>query len=280
MWKRVVLGLDGSECAESAARHALDFALLYDAEVEAVFASDVRLAAPPLPPADILGAPLDVPATPPAVLDEEERRRGEAVLAAFRDRAERAGVRAAARLESGVPARVILERARGADAIFLGREGRGASGGLGGTVRAVGYESVRPVFIACREPREIERILVAYDGSPEATRALRVAAEMNDGARGPAGFRYVLLTVGAESDAATVEAQRTALTYFQAHAIEPERAVRSGRPGPTIIAAARDLRCDLVVAGSFGTARWREMLLGSVTLDLLRDCRVPVLIHH
>jgi nucleotide-binding universal stress UspA family protein len=133
------------------------------------------------------------------------------------------------------------------------------------------------VFVACAGHRRIARVLVAYDGSPEATRALRVAGEMND--RGRARLGYILLTVG-EDGPATAEIQRTALTYFQAHGIVPEAAVRAGRPGQAIVAAARELGCDLVVAGSFGQARWREMLLGSVTLDLLRHSPVPVLIHH
>lgn len=277
MWKRIVLGLDGSDFAAAAAEHALDFARLYDAEIEAAFVPDVRLAAPPLPPADMLGAPLDVTAAPLFTLEADERRRGEALLASFQSRAERDGARVTTFLETGVPARVLLARARGGDAVFLGRSGRGGGGEVGGTVRTVGYESVRPVFVAAREARKVKRILVAYDGTPEATRALRVAAEMDD--RGRAGFQYVLLTVG-DAGRAADETQKTALTYFQAHGIAPETLVRAGRPAPTIIAAADDLRCDLVVAGSFGAARWREMLLGSVTIDLLRSSRLPVLIHH
>jgi nucleotide-binding universal stress UspA family protein len=227
----------------------------------------------------MLGAPLDVPAPHSAALEGDERRRGEAVLAAFRERAERERVRATAVFEAGLPASVLLARMRTADAIFIGKEGRGARGDVGSTARAVGYESVRPVFVAPRVAprRPIERVLVAYDGSPQATRALRVAAEMAE--RGRADFRYVVVTIDERREPAE-EIQRAAFTYFRAHGIEPEGAVRRGRPGAAILAAAEELRCDLVVAGSFGAARWREMLLGSVTLHLLRHATLPVLIHH
>ncbi len=285
MWKRLVAALDGSEFADAAAEHALHFARLFDAEVEAVFAADVRLAAPPLPPADMLGAPLDVPAALPAEIEEGERRRGEALLTEFRRRAESGTppVRASTFVEAGIPAQVILARGRSADAIFLGKEGRGARGDVGGTTRAVGIESVRPVFVAPRGPaRPIARVLVAYDGSPQATRALRVAAEMGErGREAGAGFHFIVLTVD-ERIEPPGEIQRTAFTYFRAHGIEPEGEVRraSGRAGAAILAAAAELRCDLIVAGSFGAARWRQLLLGSVTLDLLRGATVPVLIHH
>jgi nucleotide-binding universal stress UspA family protein len=276
VWKRIIVGLDGSEHADCAAEHALSFARRTDAEVEAVFAVDLRLAAPPLPPADMLGAPLDVPAARPTELEAEERRCGEAILARFRERAERERVRATAAIEAGIPAQALLGRARSGDAIFLGKEGRGARGDVGSTVRAVGHGSVRPVFVAPRGfRRAIERVLVAYDGSPEATRALRAAAELAE--RG--GLRFSVLTIE-DGDEPAGEVQRTASTYFRAHGIDPECLVRRGRAGPTILACAQEIGADLVVAGSFGAARWREMLLGSVTLELLRGARVPVLIHH
>jgi nucleotide-binding universal stress UspA family protein len=277
MWKRLLVGLDGSEWSESAASYALSLAKRYDAEVEAVYVSDVRLAAPPLPPADMLGAPLDVPLVPFVEIEREDRARGDAVLRAFAERARAAGARASVVLESGVPARTLLARLRGADAVFIGRAGRGATAELGSTAREVGWQAVRPVFVAPKEVREPSSILVAYDGSPEALRAVRVATEISD--RGKAGFRYVLLTVDPDLKAAEA-IQREAATFLKAHGIEARSVVRAGPPSQTILAVVKELGCDLVVAGSFGHSRLREIFIGSVTNDLLRRCDVPLLIHH
>jgi nucleotide-binding universal stress UspA family protein len=199
------------------------------------------------------------------------------VLRAFAERAKGEGIRAATALETGVPARVLLARLRGADAVFLGRQGRGGAADVGPTVRAVGRESVRPVFVACRGVREVKRILVAWDGTHEAMRALRVACELAD--RGRAGFSYVLLTVS-DDRAAGEAVQRDAATYFGGHGIEPERIVRGGAAAATILGCAREQGCDLIVAGSFGQNRLREMVFGSVTYDLLKACEIPLLIHH
>ena len=277
MWKRLLVGLDGSVWSEAAAAHAFAFARCFDAEVEGVFVSDVRLGAPPLPPADLLGAPLDMPAGPFLAIADEERRRGDAVLRAFAERARAAKVRVATAAETGLPARVLLARLRSADAIFLGRQGRSADAAVGATTREVGRESVRPVFVACREAREVKRILVTYDGSAEAMRALRVACEISD--RGKAPFQFLLLTVGDDPKTAAA-IQDDAATFARAHGIEAERLVRSGQTSATILATVRERACDLVIAGSYHHTRLREMLLGSVTSDLLGTCEVPVLIHH
>jgi nucleotide-binding universal stress UspA family protein len=277
MWKRLLVGVDGSPLAQVAAKYAFFFAKKYDAEVEGVFVADARLAAPPLPPADMLGAPLDVPAAPYIAVEESERKRGAEALVAFSDAARAASARASTVIEPGIPAPAILARLRGADAVFLGRQGRTRGADVGATVREVGWESVRPVFVATHDYREIGRILVAYDGSPESLRALRLAAELSD--RGKAGFGYVILTV--HDDARAAEAiQADALTFFRGHGIEPEKAIRRGSPAATICATAEELRCDLLVAGSFGQNRLREMFLGSVTSELLAKCPHPMLIHH
>ncbi len=279
MWKRLLVGLDGSEWSAAAARLAFAFARRTDAEVEGVFVADVRLAAPPLPPADMLGAPLDVPAEPFRALEAEERKRGEAVVATFAEEARAAGVRAAAAVVSGTPVEALLGRLRAADAVFLGRRGRGGAAEVGATVRAVARECVRPVVVAWKDlkPAEPRKVLVAYDGSPEAMRALRVACELAEGTGHPLG--YVLLSLAA--DARAVEAvEREALQFCAAHGIAPERATRTGAAAAHICKAAKEFGCDLTVAPSYKPSRLKEVFLGSVTYDVLKDCCLPVLVHH
>lgn len=288
MWKRLLVGVDGSQAAQAAERAAFFLARLYDAEVEALFVADARLAAPPLLPADMLGAPLEVPEAPFRAIEDEERRRGEALLEAVRGRAAAAGVRASTRCETGIPARAILARLKSADAVVLGRRGRAGAplaspesparvGALGTTLRTVGREAVRPVFVACDSFERVSRVMVAYDGSPEAMRAVRVACELSD--RGRAGLAYGIVTVD-DDPAAAEGVQAEAATFFAGHGLAPERVFRKGPAAAEICGAARAFGADLLVAGSFGKSRLGELLLGSVTSDLLRCCEVSLLIHH
>jgi len=48
----------------------------------------------------------------------------------------------------------------------------------------------------------------------------------------------------------------------------------------TLLAQAAELDADLLVMGAYGHSRLREMILGGVTRDILRNTNVPVLIAH
>jgi nucleotide-binding universal stress UspA family protein len=48
----------------------------------------------------------------------------------------------------------------------------------------------------------------------------------------------------------------------------------------TVLAQVAALDADLLVMGAYGHSRLREMILGGVTRDVLRNMNVPVLMSH
>jgi len=50
--------------------------------------------------------------------------------------------------------------------------------------------------------------------------------------------------------------------------------------GDQLLARSADMRADLVVTGAYGHARWKELILGGVTRQLLETMPVPVLMSH
>lgn len=56
------------------------------------------------------------------------------------------------------------------------------------------------------------------------------------------------------------------------------QARRADAPWEAIIAAARDLRCDLIVMGSHGRSKASALLLGSQTQAVLTHSAIPVLV--
>ena len=50
--------------------------------------------------------------------------------------------------------------------------------------------------------------------------------------------------------------------------------------GDLILSRAADEGADLIVMGAYGHARWRELVLGGVTLHMLKHMTVPVLMSH
>ena len=53
--------------------------------------------------------------------------------------------------------------------------------------------------------------------------------------------------------------------------------VRSGRPASEILAAADEADTDLIVVGTYGRTGLKQVLLGSVALEVIRDAHRPVL---
>ena len=73
-----------------------------------------------------------------------------------------------------------VERARTADLVVIGRRGlneRFSTGLLGGTGESVTRRCPKPVLITPLEFREIQRPVLAYDGSTRAASAMQYAAE-------------------------------------------------------------------------------------------------------
>jgi nucleotide-binding universal stress UspA family protein len=132
-------------------------------------------------------------------------------------------------------------------------------------------------------------ILVAYDGSADATAALAHAATLAQ----DQNARLVVLTVMQTpavqpADAATAVAARELEQAFQRHLHEAVdrlpsdvgvdcRLVR-GKPARKIIEVAREHGCDLIVMGSHGHGRLHGALNGCTSTTVLRESDIPVLL--
>ncbi|MGE0814830.1 MAG: universal stress protein [Vicinamibacterales bacterium] len=133
-------------------------------------------------------------------------------------------------------------------------------------------------------------ILCPVDFSPDAERALRHAVALAGGL----GARLTLLTVNDPILVAAVTAAgrqsslrhqvETALAETldrlpaHAHPVAPAIDIATGSPASEILHAARRAEADLVVIGTRGLGRARQLLFGSTTERVLHAAEVPVLI--
>lgn len=142
------------------------------------------------------------------------------------------------------------------------------------------------------------RILIPYDGSTGAERALVKAAELAK----LCGARVVVLTVyrhhsmleaslsmvrGASEPGHLDDAMRShardAADYAKslvrdAGVTEVSAFIRAGQPARTIVAVAREKDCDLIVLGSRGLGATEGYLLGSVSHKVTGLAPCPVMV--
>jgi len=125
-----------------------------------------------------------------------------------------------------------------------------------------------------------KRVLVAWDGSREATRAVHDALPLIAAAEAVT----VVSVAGRESG---LERQHPLFDRIVRHlerhglAVRREEDVQAGlRVCDLLLSLASDLKADLIVAGAYHHSQFREAVLGGVSRELLDHMTVPVLMSH
>lgn len=118
-----------------------------------------------------------------------------------------------------------------------------------------------------------QRVVVAFDGSPGARKALARLA------RHPLVTGLPVRVAMVAPDTALARQQlREAQTALQAAAAVAETELVAGEPQQVLPALVKREGPALLVMGAFGHSRLRQLLVGSTTTTLLRLSDVPVLI--
>ncbi len=115
------------------------------------------------------------------------------------------------------------------------------------------------------------RVLIAWNGSRQATRAVHDALPLLAHADG-----VTLLTVGEEA----AESAEEAIAMLTRHELEVtgEQVAEVGEPlGAFLLRKAAEHGCDTLVMGAYGHSRLRELILGGTTRHILAHAELAVL---
>jgi len=216
-----------------------------------------------------------------ASLDEQRARlaqkRGRAILEDGEAILRAAGVETVtSRLRQGDLLEAVAEAEPGSRGIVIGKRGEAAdfaSLHLGSNLERIARSATKPVFVAARAFRPIAKVLIAYDGGPSAMKAV------DHMARAPlfAGLDIRLLTVGNES----ADLQRrleSAQATLRAGGHEASIEIAAGQPEKIIAEVIERDGIDLLVMGAYGHSRIRALIIGSTTAEMMRSCKVPVVL--
>jgi nucleotide-binding universal stress UspA family protein len=203
--------------------------------------------------------------------------RGRAILEDARAILDRDGATdVTTRLRHGDVVEAISEIEAGAQVILIGKRGEAADfakGHLGSNLERIVRAAHRPVFVASRAFKPIESVLVAYDGGRSAMKAVDHIA------RSPlfTGMKLRVVTVGSETTAAK-KGLRDAQALLKAAGIDAETTIVEGRPEDRLGEMVEADGFGLLVMGAYGHSRVRSLMIGSTTTEMVRSCKVPVLL--
>jgi nucleotide-binding universal stress UspA family protein len=135
----------------------------------------------------------------------------------------------------------------------------------------------RPVVVTGPQWVESGPVLVAYDGSAAAAKALQMA--VLTGMFGATGAH--ILSIARESSAARAMAER-AHSFLASHGVEAgfEAVETNASPADILLARASETGARLLVMGAFGHRGFREVLFGSTTRRLFENAPLPLFIYH
>jgi nucleotide-binding universal stress UspA family protein len=207
-------------------------------------------------------------------------------LEGFKACAAAEGVSAEARLMQGMSEEFphdFAHAARHADLAILGqpRNGDPLIGQYALVERCL-FASGRPVIIVPASPEKLARkgtIVAAWDESAEAARSI------NDALTFLKQAGRVVLLVGVAAGGGEERAPLTddMLAHLKRHGVKAEAMrvkVGEGDVGRLLLTTAKELGADLMVMGAFHHSRWREFILGGVTLTVLEEATIPLFMAH
>jgi nucleotide-binding universal stress UspA family protein len=273
---------DGSTFAPSVYQHAAWAATRLPADVEVLHVINHHREHSPTH--DLSGA-IGVDAT--AELTEEltkleeaqgrvARLKGKGILEAARQQLAAAGVANITTTQRhGTVVETLAELEPRAELVVVGKSGDHAilaPGQVGGHLENLVRTSVRPVLVAERSFKPIQRFLIAFDNSPSARKAVAYVAAS------PLlrGLECHLVMVG-RADAAHETALNEARAQLTRAGYTVTAKLLPGSPASVIAEHVKAAGIDLLVMGAYGHSQIREFFVGSTTTKMVRTCPVSVL---
>lgn len=204
------------------------------------------------------------------------RIQGEAILEDAHRVLKDAGVRQiTTKQQHGTLVEHVAAETGQASLIVIGKRGRAHSQArdhLGSNMERVIREASCPVLVAAMEPQPVERFLLAYDGGKSSKKALEYILSQ------PLlqGLSCHLIRVGH----ATPETQREmdeARKQLEEKGFKVDSRIIAGDPAQVFSVLVEKEDIQLLVMGAYGHSRVRQFLVGSTTTEMIRSCRIPVL---
>jgi nucleotide-binding universal stress UspA family protein len=214
----------------------------------------------------------------------ESKKKAEAALARFEQTAKRVGISyEIRRIEASIAgaAERLGRLARRFDLAIVGQPEREKAAAAEVVDEGVLFESGRPVIFVPYIQKagvKLDRVMICWDGSRAATRAINDGLPFLEKAK-----QVELVIVSSRAGRANELTGADMGQHLARHGMKVE-VKRITSPDidvtSTILSYAADSSADMIVMGGYGHSRLREFILGGVTRGLLETMTVPTLMSH
>lgn len=278
--KRILVCTDGSPYAQVCCQYAAWLAGRAASTIELLYVTDLRQFEVPLV-ADLSGS-LGIQPYQAILgqLQELEKKKSTVVL----ETAERilrengyAGTVDNTHL-TGLLVDCLVSHEDRADLVMLGKRGENANFAtehLGAAMERVVRASKRPCLVTSRAFKPVTRLLLAYDGGASARKAVEFLAHAEV-------FRglelHIVIVAGSLDPDAALRHLHEAESIARGGGFNPVCQMLHGTPEEQIAAYVSGNDINLLVMGAYGHNRIRYLIIGSTTAEMIRTCRVPVLL--
>ena len=277
-FKNILLHLDHSSGCNNRLQMAFALAKKYDAVIIGLF----------VVPDYVVPSYVEAQISVDLITDVTEKAlaRASEKLSSYQAMAEEAGVRLEAHVLEGQVIPILREHSKYSDLLLLGQDQPddpdNASYGLADALLFEGACACMMVPHSGKLAVPGQRVLLTWNASRESARALREAMPILVNAE-------EVVVLSSEPDDADAEIARghphadELARFLESHGIQ---SVSSGiadmdiNTSDAIQGQAAEMNADLIVMGAYGHARLREIILGGVTRDLLKQSTIPLFLAH
>lgn len=282
MTDRIIALVDGSTYSRSVCDHAAWAAMRMQAPVELLHVLGRRdqTGKADLSGAIALGARTAL-LSELAALDEQRAKllleRGRAILDDASKILKDAGVgQVTTRQRHGDLVEAVASQEKDASMIVIGKRGEAADFAtlhLGSNLERIVRASHRPVLVASRAFKPIAKLLIAWDGGASS----RGVVDFVAGHALFAGLEIHVVTVGNASQE-TERGLENARARLSAAGLNAHATIISGQPDKVLGRVVAEQGFDMVAMGAYGHSRIRSLVIGSTTTEMIRSCKVPILL--
>ena len=280
MIKQILVPTDGSENSLTAADYAISLARLFNANIRGLFVKDVKILTGPL--IHDIGTSFGgmVPyGTFNQTIREMLESQADAALNQVEGKCTQAKVAFTREIREGVVSREIIKSTDDCDLVAMGKMGAHAEWRdvfLGTNAEFVVRQTHKPVLITPSEYKPFRKMLIAYDGSSFADKALRSGAEIAHAMKLP-----ITVVCVAEKKDEALQTLSKAKAFLEDYKLAADTIAKGGSDhagGILEVCNDEDNKFDVLVMGAYGHSRLQEMILGSTTVRVMRSTNCSILL--